>query len=110
MSKIWKPVEDGDLHSFLAVQDNGETVAVFVNDDYGYAEESLPDDLRLCRLVPDEGSVPVEVIETVVRWSELLHALVMDLRAHNVVAANVLRKEIDAMLTWVQQQKGGNDE
>lgn len=47
----WQPVEDGDLHSFLAVQDNGETIAVFVNDDYGYAEEALPDNVRVCRLV-----------------------------------------------------------
>ncbi len=74
MSKIWKPVEDGDLHSFLAVQDNGETVAVFVNDDYGYAEESLPDDLRLCRLVPDEGSVPVTYDQLILMQEAMLFA------------------------------------
>lgn len=44
----WEPVEDGDINSWVSVEDNGRHIAVYVNDDR-YAEETLPEGYAVCR-------------------------------------------------------------
>lgn len=53
MAKVWMPVEDGEITTFLVVDDNGKTLGVFAGDDYTdwYATADLPDEIRLCRQV-----------------------------------------------------------
>lgn len=53
----WQPVDDGDITSFLSIQDGGETIGVFVGEEYSdwYATEHLPTNVRLCRRTPAAG-------------------------------------------------------
>lgn len=53
MAKVWMPVEDGEITTFLVVDDNGKILGVYAGDDYTdwYATEELPDNIRLCRQV-----------------------------------------------------------
>lgn len=47
----WEPVEDGEIGSFMYVDNGGKLIGVFAGDDYTdwYATDELPDDIRLCR-------------------------------------------------------------
>ena len=96
----WMPVsgklvlqEWDNLATGWAVYDDGATL--LVSTDAGSGEYKLPDDLRLCRLVPDEGSLPVEVAEAIM-------ALVAHQEAsgYSLTATRIRR--------WLRQhQKGG---
>lgn len=57
VAQEWEPVADGDITSFLSIQDGGETIGVFAGEEYSdwYATEHLPDDVRLCRRTPAAG-------------------------------------------------------
>ena len=46
----WMPVEeDGEISTWVSVEDKGRHIAVYVDDDR-YAEETLPDGYAICRL------------------------------------------------------------
>jgi Lar family restriction alleviation protein len=49
-AKRWVPVEDGEISSFMYVDNGGKLLGVFAGDDYSdwYATEDLPDHIRLC--------------------------------------------------------------
>src|SRR5690606_14086347 len=53
-------VEDGDINTWVSVEDKGRNIAVYVDDDR-YAEETLPKGYAVCRYVEaaDQGE-PVE--------------------------------------------------
>lgn len=52
-ASVWTPLPDGIYRDgFISVESNGEDMGVFVDDDYGYATETLPPDIRLCQRTP----------------------------------------------------------
>ena len=57
----WQPIEDGNISSFMYVDNGGKLVGIYGGDDTNdwYATEDLPDGIRVCALTPvDEASVP----------------------------------------------------
>lgn len=50
----WEPLPDGEVSSFMYVDNGGKLLGVYAGDDYTdwYATEDLPDDIRLCRKRP----------------------------------------------------------
>lgn len=55
MGKVWMPVEDGAITSFIRIENNGQWIKVYPPSNFNdYPEIArLPDDLRLCRLTND---------------------------------------------------------
>lgn len=51
---VWEPIEDGEVSSFMYVDNGGKLIGVFAGDDYTdwYATEDLPDHIRLCQRRP----------------------------------------------------------
>ena len=50
----WEVVPDGEVSSFMYVDNGGKLLGVYAGDDYTdwYATEDLPDHIRLCRKRP----------------------------------------------------------
>jgi len=53
LAQTWQPLPDGEVSSFIYIDNGGKLLGVFAGDDYTdwYATEDLPDNIRLCRLV-----------------------------------------------------------
>ena len=53
LSQTWQPLPDGEVSSFMYIDNGGKLLGVYAGSEYSdwYATEDLPDDVRLCRLV-----------------------------------------------------------
>lgn len=94
---VWTPVEDGQVTSFLHIENDGSHVAVFAGDDYTdwYATEDLPDDIRLCRRTtpPAAVNVPTGALHTLLDYAEM------------TPAPNGVKEAARTLRTWLQQQR-----
>lgn len=104
MGKVWKPVDQGihslrfDVRVDVSYIETGDWRAEFLRDDEAVLTVYPPKTLALCRLVPDEGGVPVEIAETIG----------IALRFSRSDRDNFMNSRIEAALAWLdQQQKGG---
>lgn len=68
--KVWEPLENG-YYGDIGIENDGETVSLFVDEDYGYISTDAPADIRPCRLVDTPACVPPLIPLT----PELRHAL-----------------------------------
>jgi hypothetical protein len=50
----WVPVPDGYYCGDIEVTENGSSIGVFVDEDYGYTSAELTENFRLCRRVQRE--------------------------------------------------------
>lgn len=100
MGKVWKPVGDGlleDGKTRTRLMDNGKHIwqqdTLFNTDNHVW----LRDGEALCRLVPDEGGVPVASIRICASYGMPLGITYAEYNAAR-----------DKVLNWLtQQQKGG---
>lgn len=91
----WMPVEDGEVTRGLAAM-------IVFNGLHDYA------DCRLCRLVPDEGSAPSDIAETIDLILRFARRAPDD---EDFMGTNAwMNTRIDAALAWLDTLKGSHDE
>lgn len=113
----WMPLEDGfvildreinGLRGYdVELQKRGSVMVVGdMNANMRYVVR-LKDNERLCRLVPDEGSVPSDLLRTIGmalrdsrEYTDSINGLDDDYKAK-------WRTKINAALAWFESQKGG---
>lgn len=118
MTKVWKPVETGTLHTWDAMCHecmdviqvskayeyvDGPRQLLTVSENFGEREASvyMPDNFRLCQLVDAPPTLPDEVKEAIEELRALVVALVATSRGNDagtryIEAARTVRAWLDA--------------
>lgn len=49
----WQPIMNGSWGD-IYIENDGQSISIYVDEEYGYAAEDLPNNIRLCRLAAQE--------------------------------------------------------